>query len=82
MLKPHITEKTLKLADAKQYTFELKGLKGEHNKPEVAKFVARHFKVTPIGVHTVAKKGKRFAIVRVKPNENIEGFEVKTESKK
>lgn len=79
MLKPHLTEKTLKLADSKQYTFELKG---KHNKPEVAKLVAKHFKVTPIGVHTVAKKGKRFAIVRLKPNEKIEGFEVKTEPKK
>lgn len=78
MIKPHITEKTLKLADSKRYTFELNR---RINKVELAKFLKEQFKVTPLKVNTLKKLGKRFAVVKVKPNEKIEGFEVKTEKK-
>lgn len=76
MIKAHITEKTLKLAETKKYTFEL-GRSRRINKIELAKFVKEHFKVTPVKVNTLRKLGKQFAIVQLKPNEKIEGFEVK-----
>lgn len=78
MIKPHITEKTLKLADSKRYTFEIDR---KVNKVVLAKFLKDQFKVTPLKVNTLKKLGKRFAVIKVKPSEKIEGFEVKTEKK-
>ncbi len=89
MFKAHITEKTLKLAESGKYTFELSRSR-RINKIELAKFVKEQFKVTPLKVNTLRKLGKpgtgrhsgrQFAIVQLKPNEKIEGFEVKTEKK-
>jgi len=79
MIKPHITEKSLKLAQVHQYTFELKGTKV--NKPSFAKIIKNQFKVTPTQVRMLKKLGKRFAVVKLRANEKIEGFEVKTDKK-
>ncbi|MBI3261048.1 50S ribosomal protein L23 [Candidatus Berkelbacteria bacterium] len=80
MIKAHITEKTLKLAESGKYTFELSRSR-RINKIELAKFVKEQFKVTPVKVNTLKKLGRRFAVVQLKPNEKIDGFEVKTEKK-
>lgn len=78
-ITPHITEKSLKLAGTKQYTFSVKG---KFNKVSIAKFMTEHFDVHPLAVNTVTKKDKRFAIVRVKPNEKIDGFETQADNSK
>ncbi|MBI3495419.1 50S ribosomal protein L23 [Candidatus Berkelbacteria bacterium] len=77
-ITPYITEKSLKLAGSKQYTFTVKG---KFNKVSIATFITEHFHVHPVSVNTVTKNWNRFAIVRVQPNEKIEGFEAETNKK-
>lgn len=93
-LKPHITEKTIKAAATKRYTFEVaKGF----NKTQIKKAVEKMFNVKVLGVQTTMVRGKMYrtgkkwmqrkaadskkAIVRILPSQKIDLFEAGEEPK-
>ncbi|HKZ35352.1 MAG TPA: 50S ribosomal protein L23 [Patescibacteria group bacterium] len=94
-LKPIITEKTIRLAHAGQFSFTVDG---KMTKPQIAAAVDELFKVNTVRVNIVNLPGKtrrtgtrrlptlgqkRFkAVVTLKPGQKIEYFESKEEKKK
>jgi large subunit ribosomal protein L23 len=92
LIKPIISEKTMKDAALKRYTFEV-GL--FDNKPTIASEVASHFKVKVLAVATHIRPGKvkkagkkrviitrpdrKIAIVTIDKNQKIDLFETKVE---
>jgi len=54
--RPHITEKASDLSGYGTYAFVVRG---DATKQEIAKAIARVYKVTPIKVRIVVRKGKR-----------------------
>ena len=88
--KPVITEKTYKLASDKVYTFEVapKATKGQIREAVEDTFgvtvlavqtVMIHGKIKRTGKKRVATQGspKKKAMVRIKPDQSIELFEIK-----
>lgn len=91
LTKPLITEKTYKLAASKVYTFEVapKATKGQ-----IREAVEQTFGVEVLSVQTIKLSGKikrtgrkrvstqlgsrKKAMVRIKPDQSIEVFEVKS----
>lgn len=92
LLRPIITEKTLHLADQRQYTFEVDR---RANAIQIAKAVAAEYQVTVRAVRTLNMAGevRRFrrgvgrtrswkkAVVTVAKGSKISGFEIETEAK-
>lgn len=88
LIKPLITEKSLKDAGKKRYTF---AVKKEANKPQISQAVEKTFGVKVIEVHTSNMPGKKYrsgkrwvyrykpnwkkAIVTIKSDQKIELFE-------
>ena len=91
IVRPIITERSMKEAAAKRYTFEV-DLKA--NKTQVKKAVEREFGVKVIRVRTAIVHGKKYrhtkkwkfgqksdwkkAVVSIKPEQKIELFETQT----
>lgn len=87
ILKAHVTEKSLLLAEKGMYTFEVDKYV---NKPIIEAEIKRLFNVTPIGVRILVIKGKvktrgkfsgkrsdvRKAIVKIKDGQKIKEFSV------
>ena len=94
LIKPIITEKSMRLAEKGQFTF---GVSKETTKHEVKQLVETSFKVNVLKVrilktasktHRVGRKGfssataaKYKAIITLKPGQTIEYFEVPKEKK-
>jgi large subunit ribosomal protein L23 len=88
-LKPLITEKSLREAALKRYTFKVSP---EATKTEIKKAAERLFKVNIIKIQTITMPGKKYrsgkrwiyrqksdfkkAILMVKPDQKIELFDV------
>ena len=95
LLKPLITEKTMRLAQAGQFTFLVNK---EVTKPAVAQAVEEQFKVNAIKVTTSGVKGKtrrtgkrrlasktagsKKAVITLKPGQMIEYFKLPEKKKK
>ena len=95
LLKPHITEKTMKQAASKRYTFIVSKLA---NKTEVKEAVEKIFGVKVLSVKTIVKPGKMYrtgkkwthkkaadmkkAVVQIKADQKIDLFETADEAKK
>lgn len=92
IVKPVISEKSMRLAAARQYVFIVPIAA---SKIEIAKSIAKLFKVDVINIRTITTPGKtkRFrgttgrrvdikkAIVTVKPGQSIKVFEAEEEAK-
>ncbi len=86
LVRPLITEKGTALKEANKYLFEVHR---SANKVEIRRAIEQAFKVTVVGVHTVAARGKRKrlgkfvgktpdwkkAIATLKPGDTIEVLE-------
>ena len=95
LLKPLLTEKTMRLAQAGQFTFLVAK---QASKPAVARAVTEQFKVTVLRVTSAADQGKtrktgkrriasniaagKKAVVTLKAGETIEFFKVPEEKGK
>ena len=71
ILRPIITEKSMKLAENGFYTFEVDK---NDNKPTVAKLVADKFNVTVLAVKTINVKGETKSQKRVRKTFKTAGF--------
>lgn len=69
--RPIITEKSMKLAQAGWYTFEVDK---DATKPQIAKAVAERFKVKALGVKIVNVKGKVKSQRKVRKTYQVSGF--------
>lgn len=89
ILSPHITEKTMLLAQKKKYCFKVKS---DANKHEVAKAINSIYKVNPVSVNLSCTKGKstlyrrqykgkkinwKKAIITLSAKDSIKEFSVK-----
>lgn len=95
LLKPLITEKTMRLAEAGQFTFLVET---GATKPAIAQGVEEQFKVNAIKVTTSGVKGKtrrtgkrrlvsktagsKKAVITLKPGQMIESFKLPEKKKK
>ncbi len=87
IIKAVVTEKSMRLSEAKQYSFVVTD---NAEKADIAREVKRLFKVDVTSVHTITipgkvkKRGSKLgvrsdvhkAIVRIKPNQTIAEFNV------
>lgn len=69
--RPLITEKSMKLAEKGQYTFEVDK---NATKPQIAKAVADKFNVKVLGVKTINVKGETKSQRRVRKSYQTTGF--------
>ncbi len=92
LIKPIISEKTLKLALQRQYTFRVRL---DANKKEIGQIVKKLYKVDPISVKIlnakpVLKRRRKYvgktsnikkAIILIKPGQKIAGYGLEEEKK-
>ncbi|MDO8573920.1 MAG: 50S ribosomal protein L23 [Candidatus Daviesbacteria bacterium] len=71
LIKPIISEKSMKLAERNLYTFEVAK---EANKPLVAKAVAEKFNVKVLGVNIINVKGRMKSQKKVRKSYLTKGF--------
>ena len=79
LIKPIVTEKSMKEASQNRYTF---AVAKEANRAQIGEEVKKVFGFAPLAVRMITIQNKKKAIVVLKPGEKIELFDVTEENAK
>ncbi|MBI3559303.1 50S ribosomal protein L23 [Candidatus Gottesmanbacteria bacterium] len=73
LIKPIITEKAMNAVKTNRYTF---AVAKEANKNQIAREIKEVFGFQPLAVKTVTIQNKKKAIIKLKPGEKIDLFDI------